>query len=151
MAGYGSLKKMGFLPCARRFVSGPVGSAFVCAGVVFLASAWLPAAAQDPELDQDPELELKQNKTESKVPDLENGLTLARKLCTTCHLIGEPVDAPAPADVPSFPSIANRPNQSAEALTNWLMAPHAPMPDPHLTRIEIRDLTGYILSLRTAE
>jgi len=85
---------------------------------------------------------------ESKVADVGNGLSVARKLCTTCHLIGEPNEGPSPADVPTFASIANRPKQSAEALTNWLMAPHQPMPDPHLTRIEIRDLTGYILSLK---
>lgn len=120
-------------------------NAFMFAAVVSLALASLPAAAQSPELDE------KQNQTESKVPDLENGLTLARKLCTTCHLIGEPANASAPADVPTFRSIANRPSQSAEALTNWLLAPHAPMPDPHLTRKEIRDLAGYILSLRAAD
>ncbi len=85
---------------------------------------------------------------ESKVADVGNGLAVARKLCTTCHLIGEPNEGPSPADVPTFASIANRPNQSPEGLTNWLMAPHQPMPDPHLTRIEIRDLTGYILSLK---
>ena len=53
-----------------------------------------------------------------------------------------------PADVPSFESIANRPDQSTQRLTNWLIEPHAPMPNVHLTRLEIRDLSGYILSLR---
>lgn len=145
MAVYSSLRNIGSPHYARSSAKRRAGSALVCAGVAFLTSARLPALAQEPEL------ELKQDKTESKVPDLQNGLTLARKLCTACHLIGEPVSDSAPADVPSFPSIANRPNQSAEALTNWLLAPHNPMPDPHLTRIEIRDLTGYILSLRIPE
>ena len=86
----------------------------------------------------------------SKKPDIEEGLTLSRKLCVNCHLIGEPQDTTAKADVPGFASIANRPEQSMDQLTQWLMAPHAPMPDPHLTRTEIRDLAGYILSLRKA-
>jgi len=35
-----------------------------------------------------------------------------------------------------------------ERLTNWLIEPHPPMPNPNLTRVEIRDLAGYILSLK---
>ncbi len=131
--------------CVRSFVRGVVGSAFIYAVVVILASSWSPLGAQTPELDE------KQKQAEAKVPDPKNGLILARKLCSTCHLIGEPINASTPADIPSFPSIANRPNQSAEALTNWLVAPHAPMPDPDLTRKEIRDIAVYILSLRTAK
>ena len=48
----------------------------------------------------------------------------------------------------AFSSIANRPNQSMERLSNWLIEPHAPTPNIHLTRKEIRDLAGYILSPR---
>lgn len=100
----------------------------------------------------DPLAPAEENKPlELKVPEPEAGLQVARKLCTTCHLIGEPATGPLPADVPSFISIANRPNQSMERITNWLVEPHLPMPDPHLTRVEIRDLAGYILSLRTAK
>ena len=88
-------------------------------------------------------------KTESKIPNIENGNNLARTLCTACHLIGEPANAPVPADVPSFVSIANRPNQSTDHLLTWLTQPHPPMPNINLTRKEIRDLSGYILSLRT--
>jgi len=98
---------------------------------------------------QEPELGIKPNQPESKVPDLENGELLARKLCVGCHLIDRSSDGVAQADIPSFPLVANRPNQSMEALTNWLNAPHAPMPDPHLTRKEVRDLAGYIMSQRT--
>jgi mono/diheme cytochrome c family protein len=113
--------------------------------IVFPQSPWSPATAQTPELDE------RQKAAEAKLPDPKNGLVLGRKLCSMCHLIGEQPSAAVPVDVPSFPSIANRPNQSADALTNWLVAPHAPMPDPHLTRKEIRDIAQYILSLRTTE
>jgi mono/diheme cytochrome c family protein len=98
---------------------------------------------------QEHELGIEPNQKESKVPDPANGHALAGKLCVNCHLIEKATDGIAQADVPSFPVIANRSNQSIEALTNWLMASHVPMPDVHLTRVEIRDLAGYIMSLST--
>ncbi len=100
---------------------------------------------------QEHELGIEPNERELTVPDSENGRALARKLCVSCHLIENTTDSVMKVDVPSFSAIANRPNQSIEALANWLMAPHAPMPDPHLTRKEIRDLAGYIIFLRTAK
>jgi mono/diheme cytochrome c family protein len=100
---------------------------------------------------QEPDWDLKENnQTESKVPDIASGETLARKLCVGCHVLepgGEKIPQP---DVPSFTAIAARPNQTIETLTTWLLAPHAPMPDPHLSRTEIRDLAGYIISFRKA-
>jgi mono/diheme cytochrome c family protein len=129
---------------------GLAGTAYVSmlapsAVVLLTAVTGTPATAQDaPVLEENRPLE-------SKIADIENGRRVARTLCSACHLIGEPSEGPAKADVPSFPSIAVRPNQSTEALTNWLIAPHAPMPDPHLTRVEIRDLAGYILSLKKAD
>ena len=97
---------------------------------------------------QEPEFELKPNERESKVPDVPNGEALARKLCVGCHVLDAGADKIPQADVPSFQTIADRPNQTQETLTTWLLAPHAPMPDPHLSRTEIRDLAGYILSLK---
>jgi len=99
---------------------------------------------------QEPEFDLKPNEKESKIPDVANGETLARKLCVGCHVLDPRPDKIPQADVPSFQAIADRPNQTIETLTTWLLEPHAPMPDPHLSRIEIRDLAGYILSLRKA-
>ena len=97
---------------------------------------------------QEPEFDLKPNVGESKVPDIANGEVLARKLCVGCHVLDPAADKIPQPDVPSFPAIADRPNQTLETLTTWLLAPHAPMPDPHLSRTEIRDLAGYIISLR---
>ena len=131
------------LPLARKGLPGWFGGVLTVA-IVVLATSGTSSLAQEPELGIEP------NQTESKVPDLAGGKAIADKLCVGCHLIGKTSDGATPADVPSFPSIANRRNQSVETLTNWLMAPHAPMPDPHLTRKEIRDLAGYIVSLRTA-
>lgn len=86
---------------------------------------------------------------EDRTVDASSGLELARKLCKSCHLIGEAASSPVQADIPSFEQIANAPNQNTESLTRWLIAPHAPMPNLQLTRKEIRDLAGYILSLRS--
>ena len=116
--------------------------------LVGVAVGFASAIAQEP--DDQPIIRDEPGKVESKIPDVENGLTVARALCSTCHLIGEPANSPMPTDVPSFSSIANRPNQSVERLSNWLIEPHAPMPNIHLTRKEIRDLAGYILSLRSS-
>jgi mono/diheme cytochrome c family protein len=103
--------------------------------------------AQEPEH----ELDIKPNLPESKVPDVPNGDSIAHKLCVGCHVVDKSTgNAPPQPDVPSFAAVANRPNQTVETLTTWLLEPHAPMPDPHLSRKEIRDLAGYIISLRSA-
>jgi cytochrome c len=82
-------------------------------------------------------------------PDPENGRIISRALCTNCHVIEEGPNAVAVnADVPSFPAIANKPNQSAERISAWLLSAHGPMPNAHLTRKELRDLSAYIISLR---
>lgn len=121
--------------------------AILLAYAALALTACPPAAlAQDaPDIPDEP------GKLESKTPDIENGSKLARTLCTTCHLIGEPTEHPVPADVPSFVSIANRPGQTLDHLSNWLTEPHPPMPNLNLTRTEIRDLAGYIFSLRKEE
>jgi cytochrome c len=124
--------------------------ALACAVVVLVTA---PSVSAQVPVDQpiEPVIPDAPGKMEPKVGEPENGLKIARALCATCHLIGEPPNSATAADIPSFPSIANRPNQSTERLTNWLIEPHAPMPNPHLTRKEIRDLAAYILTLRTAK
>lgn len=127
-----------FLSSARNKFGG-----FLSIAVVLVATSAI-STAQEPELGVEP------NQAESTIPDVTIGKEIAGKLCVGCHVIEKTSSGNTHADVPSFPSIANRPNQSVEALSGWLMAPHAPMPDPHLTRREIRDLAGYIVSLKGA-
>jgi mono/diheme cytochrome c family protein len=119
-------------------------------GALLGSAAVLLAALGPRSFAQEPELGIPPNVAESTEPDVESGKLIAGKLCVGCHLIDKTADGPTQTDAPSFPSIADRPNQSVEGLTTWLLAPHAPMPDPQLTRKEIRDLAGYIFSLRTA-
>lgn len=107
----------------------------------------LPLAAQ--QMDAPPGIQDQPGSAKSKKPDIEKGKILARKLCASCHLTGEPANAPVPSDVPTFAGIANSPGQTIDHLSTWLTRPHPPMPNLNLTRMEIRDLAGYILSLRS--
>ena len=77
----------------------------------------------------------------------EAGGEIARRWCANCHLVS-PDQSAVVADVPSFPSIAQRTDSEIEALEGFLIDPHPPMPDMSLTREEIRDLLAYIRSLR---
>jgi mono/diheme cytochrome c family protein len=121
--------------------SGPA-AALVGLSAALLITLAAHAVAQEPEVDPD------LNLPESTEPVPEDGAAVAQKLCVGCHMIERGGSATAQADVPSFPAIADRPGQSFEALSAWLLKPHAPMPDPHLTRKEVRDLAGYILTLK---
>jgi hypothetical protein len=130
----------------RQAFSVPKASFFAVLAALTLAASGAPVSAQEPE--DAPVIPDEPGKLEPKKPDIDKGRELARTLCTTCHLIGEPTEHPVPADVPSFRSIANRPGQTLDHLGNWLTEPHPPMPNLNLTRLEIRDLAGYIFSLR---
>ena len=77
----------------------------------------------------------------------DTGRAVAELWCASCHLVS-PDQTSAVADVPSFPSIAQRSDSEIEALEGFLADPHPPMPDLSLTRNEIRDLLAYIRSLR---
>jgi mono/diheme cytochrome c family protein len=82
-------------------------------------------------------------------PNPAKGRGLAEKLCTSCHVVGrEATSAEVLADVPSFVAIANKPNQTAEAIAGRIVLPHPPMPTIHLSRSEIADLATYIISLK---
>jgi len=83
--------------------------------------------------------------------DVADGLALAERLCAACHAVKHDVPGPRIAGVPSFPIIANRPDQTADRLSGRIMAPHPPMPTIALTAVEIRDLAAYILSLKEAQ
>jgi mono/diheme cytochrome c family protein len=82
------------------------------------------------------------------------GHDLAQKLCTMCHLI-EPgqVNPPGHVGGPSFQSIADRPNLTAEHLRTHLRTTHSnsmiplAMPNPQLTEDELVKIIAYVLSL----
>ena len=79
--------------------------------------------------------------------DLEAGSQIAHKWCVGCHRV-EANPQSASDGIPTFASIANSKGMTEIALGVFLRTPHSRMPDYSLTRQEIRDVSGYIMSLR---
>jgi cytochrome c len=83
------------------------------------------------------------------VSDPSHGRELADSLCSSCHQIEAGSQETLKTDVPSFPSIANRPGQTEERLAGAIiLSPHPEMPKVALTTRELRDVVSYIMSLR---
>jgi mono/diheme cytochrome c family protein len=80
----------------------------------------------------------------------ERGQRLAAVWCGNCHLVGPAQDGAMRTEAPAFEDIADRPNQSVEALERFLVHPHPPMPDLALSRAQMRELALYIMSLKRA-
>lgn len=86
---------------------------------------------------------------QQRAADPQRGRELARRLCTTCHVIDRDASTPSrTADVPSFPAIADRAGVTAAWIAGAIIIPHPAMPDVRLTMQEVRDVVAYILSLK---
>jgi mono/diheme cytochrome c family protein len=83
-----------------------------------------------------------------EIGDVAAGRQLAETWCSTCHLIGPDAANATSNGVPPFAAIARMKSTTVLSLRAFLQTPHARMPDLHLTRDEVDDLAGYILSLR---
>jgi mono/diheme cytochrome c family protein len=81
--------------------------------------------------------------------DPTKGRELADSLCSVCHSVGPEVGPTVVAEVPSFRSIANRPDQSSDRLAVAIILPHPAMPSVSFSNQELRDIIAYILSLKT--
>jgi len=81
--------------------------------------------------------------------DPAQGRLLANQWCSSCHVV-EPGGLGVEAG-PPFEAVANDPAVTAERLRGWLAAPHPPMPDLNLSRLEIESIVSYIESLRTPQ
>lgn len=77
--------------------------------------------------------------------DVRHGKIIAQRWCAACHVV-VPDQSGAWADAPSFSDIARR-RVDKDALARFLIDPHPPMPDMHLSRQEIDDIVSYIRSL----
>jgi mono/diheme cytochrome c family protein len=84
----------------------------------------------------------------TSAPDSRHGKELAARLCSNCHLVGNPEQQQANADVPSFPEIAKKEGQNAGTIMAHIVLPKHPMPTIPVTKSELADLAAYILSLR---
>lgn len=79
--------------------------------------------------------------------DVGHGLDLAKRWCSSCHLVA-PDQQRANADAPPFATIAKIPNFNAKILAYSVLAPHPKMPDMSLSRYEADDITAYIATLK---
>lgn len=79
--------------------------------------------------------------------DPDHGAELARRWCASCHAV-TPDQTRASADVPTFVSIAKRPDFNADRLAFFLLDPHPKMPNFPLSRGEAADIAAYIGALR---
>lgn len=80
--------------------------------------------------------------------DATEGRAIASRWCTSCHNIGGEAKPSASDTIPTFDSIAQRPELNRVQLETWIGNPHPPMPNLNLTRVEIDNLVTYIESLR---
>ena len=86
--------------------------------------------------------------TAQEIGDTAAGRQLAETWCSTCHVVGPSVTRGASNGAPPFAAVAQMKSTTPMSLHAFLQTPHARMPDLHLTRDQIDDLSAYILSLR---
>jgi mono/diheme cytochrome c family protein len=80
--------------------------------------------------------------------DAEQGREIARRWCSSCHVV-ERTATQAPANgLPTFPAIARRADLSADRLRAAMNPQHSRMPDFALSKRQQDDVIAYIFSLR---
>lgn len=83
------------------------------------------------------------------VGDVDAGRHIAETWCSSCHVVSPGQSQGTSTGAPPFRAIAAETSITPMALDVFLQTPHHRMPDLHLSRQEIADVSAYILSLRT--
>jgi mono/diheme cytochrome c family protein len=78
--------------------------------------------------------------------DATRGGVIAKRWCAACHQVSGDQKLVS-SDVPSFLSVALQKKLTPKVLAAFLSTPHPRMPDMHLSRSEIADITAYIKGL----
>jgi cytochrome c len=81
--------------------------------------------------------------------DADAGRHIAETWCSSCHVVSAGQSQGTSTGAPPFRAIAAETSITPMALAVFLQTPHHRMPDLHLSRQEIADVSAYILSLRT--
>ncbi len=79
--------------------------------------------------------------------DPDAGLRIAKTWCINCHVVTRDQSQGTSNGAPPFTAIAQTKSITPDALRTFLQTPHHRMPDLHLTRNEIDDVSAYIFSL----
>ena len=80
--------------------------------------------------------------------DINRGHDLADRLCAVCHMNKGQGEKQGSMEIPGFQAIADRPNQTIDAIVHWLRSKPPMMPDHQLSLDEAHALADYIMSLR---
>jgi mono/diheme cytochrome c family protein len=83
-----------------------------------------------------------------EIGDAVAGQQLAERWCSSCHVVGPAPERGISNGAPTFAAIARLKSTTPLSLRAFLLTPHARMPDLHLTRDEMDNLTAYVMSLR---
>ena len=80
--------------------------------------------------------------------DAVAGRHVAESWCSACHVIGPGQASGTSNGAPPFAAVARMKATTPLSLSVFLQTPHGRMPDLHLSRDEIADVSAYIMSLR---
>jgi mono/diheme cytochrome c family protein len=85
------------------------------------------------------------------IGDPENGLAVARNVCSECHAIRKGQARSPNSRAPTFAELATTPGMTVTALSVALVTPHAGMPMFMLTAEQRGNIIAYILSLKEGD
>ena len=83
----------------------------------------------------------------AQVGSAQQGLRLARSVCSECHLVVKEAGRSNEPAAPTFEAIANTPGLTAAAVASAMQTSHKAMPNVVLKGDELSDIIAYILSL----
>ena len=83
-----------------------------------------------------------------EIGDTAEGHKLAENWCSSCHVIGPTQQQGVSNGAPTFAAVARMKSTTTLSLYAFLQTPHDRMPDLHLSRDDIDNISAYILSLR---
>ncbi len=79
------------------------------------------------------------------------GLSLARQMCSECHLVDKAAGRSANPKAPTFKTIAETPGLTSAALNSVLQTSHRTMPNIVIKGADAKDIVAYILSLEAGD
>ena len=91
------------------------------------------------------------NAQAQEVGNAQQGLRLARQVCSPCHLVVKEAGRSTNPDAPTFETIAKTKGLTGAALTSMLETSHRTMPNIVIKGSDINDITAYILSLKEGD
>jgi len=91
------------------------------------------------------------NAQAQEVGSIQQGLKLARQVCSPCHLVVKEAGRSNNPDAPTFETIAKTKGLTGAALTSMLETSHRSMPNIVIKGSDINDITAYILSLKEGD